>query len=262
MLEDGLGGGGAKDDGDDTPSDSAPGQVRTSVQKVRLRSSLIGRIKVSKAAGTMPPCFSRLSLIRARNRSRFHPDLATPMIGTSRWPRFTIACSDGKDLLVGQIARGAEEDQCVGTWGIHLLSLPSCRLLHVAAELEAHRREQLVLEVRLAARAEALVQGRGEDRRRHCLVDGGLDRPAPLARIGDAAGELRTASGSFDQRCRGQIEQPGGDHAAAPPDFGDVAQIEVVLVVLRIAQRRRLGVDRRAGCLPMLASRRMPSPSA
>ena len=45
------------------------------------------------------------------------------------------------------------------------------------------------------------------------------------------------------QRGRRQVEQPGGDHAAAPPHLGDVGQIEVVLVVLGIAQRRRLGVD-------------------
>src|SRR5262249_20254269 len=40
-----------------------------------------------------------------------------------------------------------------------------------------------------------------------------------------------------------QVEEPGGDHAAAPPHLGDVAQVEVVLIVLRVAQRRRLGID-------------------
>ena len=35
----------------------------------------------------------------ARSWSRFQPDLATPMTGTLRWPRFTIACSDGKIFL-------------------------------------------------------------------------------------------------------------------------------------------------------------------
>jgi nucleoid-associated protein YgaU len=41
---------------------------------------------------------------------------------------------------------------------------------------------------------------------------------------------------------RGEVEQPGGDDAAAPPDLGDVAEVEVVLVVLGVAQRRRLRV--------------------
>jgi len=48
----------------------------------------------------------------------------------------------------------------------------------------------LVLEVGLAARTEPFVEGGGEDRRRHCFVDGGLDRPAPFARIRDPAREL------------------------------------------------------------------------
>ena len=65
----------------------------------------------------------------------------------------------------------------------------------MAAELEAHGREELVLEVGLAARAEALVERRGEHGRGDGLVDGGLDRPAAFAGVGDAAGELRRARG-------------------------------------------------------------------
>ena len=48
--------------------------------------------------------------------------------------------------------------------------------------------------------------------------------------------------GRFLQRRRGQVEQPGADHAAAPPDLGDLGQVEVVLVVLGVVERRRLGV--------------------
>jgi len=54
-------------------------------------------------------------------------------------------------------------------------------LLDVSTELVPHGREQLVLEIGLTARAEPLVQRRGEDRNGHRLVDGGLDRPPPLA---------------------------------------------------------------------------------
>src|SRR5262249_5646813 len=37
-------------------------------------------------------------------------------------------------------------------------------------------------------------------------------------------------------------EQPRGDDAAAPPDLGDVREVEVVLEMFRLAQRRGLGV--------------------
>ena len=36
---------------------------------------------------------------RARRSSTPQPAFATPMTGTSRWPRFTIACSAGKIFL-------------------------------------------------------------------------------------------------------------------------------------------------------------------
>src|SRR5205823_3123421 len=42
---------------------------------------------------------------------------------------------------------------------------------------------------------------------------------------------------------RGQVQQPRGDDAAAPPHLRDVAQVEVVLVEFGVAQGRRLGVD-------------------
>src|SRR5664280_2973406 len=40
----------------------------------------------------------------------------------------------------------------------------------------------------------------------------------------------------------GQVEEPGGHDATPPPDLGDVGQVEVVLVVLGVAQRSRLRV--------------------
>src|SRR5918994_4168494 len=69
----------------------------------------------------------------------------------------------------------------------------SARLLVVAAELLAHRREHLGAEVAEAARVEALVQGGGENRRRHALVDRRDRGPATLAGVGDAAGEVLQA---------------------------------------------------------------------
>src|SRR5207302_9473833 len=48
----------------------------------------------------------------------------------------------------------------------------------------------------------------------------------------------------------GQVEQPGSVAAAAPPYLGDVAQVEVVLLMLGRPERRRLSV-----CLAVSLSR-------
>ena len=55
------------------------------------------------------------------------------------------------------------------------------RLLQVPPELETHRREQLVLVVRVAARKKPLVEGGAQDRHRHAFVDRRLDRPTAFA---------------------------------------------------------------------------------
>src|SRR6185437_1882629 len=102
-------------------------------------------------------------------------------------------------------------------------------LLLVAAELEAHGRHHAVGELRLAARREALADGGGEDRRGYALVDRGLERPAPLTRIGDVTREVAQLGVAREGRCR-EVEQPRCDDAATPPDLCDVAQVEVVLV--------------------------------
>ena len=54
---------------------------------------------LANAAGSRPPCFSTLSRARALSWSEVQPALATPMTGTLRWPRWTIACSAGKIFL-------------------------------------------------------------------------------------------------------------------------------------------------------------------
>ena len=79
----------------------------------------------------------------------------------------------GKDLhLHGDVSRELNEP-------CHLFR----RLFEMSAELETHRREQLVLIVRFATRAEALIERCGEHRHWHGLVDGGLDRPPAFSRI-------------------------------------------------------------------------------
>jgi hypothetical protein len=107
--------------------------------------------------------------------------------------------------------------------------------------LIAHGRQQFVLVIR-SPRELALIKGGGEDRRRKPLVDGRLDRPAPLAGIRNAARVLREIL-VFDERRRCQIQQPRSDHTPAAPNFGHVANVEFVLAILELAQRGRLRVD-------------------
>ena len=93
------------------------------------------------------------------------------------------------------------------------------------------------------ARAEACVERRRQHVGRHGFLDRGHDGPAALAEIVDQAGELDELR-VRRQGDRRQIEQPRGDHAAAPPDFGDVGQIEVEA----LAPVSALDVGVLAGC--------------
>src|SRR5208282_2705477 len=58
------------------------------------------------------------------------------------------------------------------------------------------------------------------------------DGPAALAGILDKASVFRKR-GILGQRHGGEIEQPGTDHAAPAPDFGDVGQVQVVAMFFR-----------------------------
>ena len=69
-----------------------------------------------------------------------------------------------------------------------------------------------------------------------------MHRPAALAGVRDAAREVLELRDSGERR-RGEVQQPRADDAAAPPDLGDLGDVEVVLVELGLAQRRGLGVD-------------------
>src|SRR6185503_10068707 len=113
----------------------------------------------------------------------------------------------------------------------------------MTAKTKTHRREKFVLIVRLAARSEAFVEGSGQHRNRYAFINRGLDRPATFSGIGDASGKFCKV-GIVNQRVRRQIEQPGRNDAAAPPYFRDVGEVEVELIMLRVAQGRRLGVNR------------------
>ena len=67
-----------------------------------------------------------------------------------------------------------------------------------------------------------------------------VQRPSPES---DTRPANFARSGLSSSATGGQVQQPRGDDAAAPPDLGDVGQVQVVLVVLGVAQRRGFGID-------------------
>src|SRR4029450_5772612 len=96
----------------------------------------------------------------------------------------------------------------------------------VPAELVAHRGEQPVGKICLAARAKTLIQRSCQEMSRHTLVDVARDSRAPLARVPTLPCEL-PEGGISDQRERREAQQPRGEHAAAPPHLGNVREIEI-----------------------------------
>src|SRR5882757_2744601 len=114
-------------------------------------------------------------------------------------------------------------------------------LFRVAAELEAHGRQNLGGKVAFASRQESLVERFGEHGSGRARLDAGENGPAAFAGIRDAARET-LESRLLEQGNGREIEQPGCDNAAAPPDFGYVGEIEIVLVVFGITQRRGFGI--------------------
>src|SRR5258706_1489370 len=114
-------------------------------------------------------------------------------------------------------------------------------LFRVAAELEAHSRQDLGSKVAFASRQESLVERFGEHGSGRARFDPGENGPAAFTRIGNAAGETLERR-LLEQGNGGEIQQPGCHHTAAPPDFRYVGEIEIVLVVLWITQRCGFGI--------------------
>src|SRR5262252_6617074 len=138
-------------------------------------------LNFANAAGSSPPCFSTLSLARARSWSRLHPCLATPITGMSRWPRLIIACKAGKIFLY---ARSPVAPKNTRASEFVSLIVPSSRdLLEMSAESESHRRQELVLIIGFTSRGEALIERGAENRSRDGFVDCGLDGPPPFAGV-------------------------------------------------------------------------------
>src|SRR5215510_626936 len=100
------------------------------------------------------------------------------MTGTLRCPRLTIACRAGKIFLYARSPVAPKKTRA-SAWE-PCIAFSSCGgFFQMSAELVTHGREQFVGEIRLAARAEPLIQSRRQDMRGHSLIDGGLDCPAP-----------------------------------------------------------------------------------
>ena len=82
--------------------------------------------------------------------------------------------------------------------------------LDMAAEFETHRRQKLVAERALLARAKPREQRRGENVRRHSLFDRRIDGPAAFAQIRDRASEIckvdESSASAMAPRSRSQDE--------------------------------------------------------
>src|SRR2546427_8280033 len=115
-------------------------------------------------------------------------------------------------------------------------------LLDVAAELVAHRREHLLGKGVRLARAEARIEGGGEDVAGDGLLDRRHDRPPPLAGVRHDASVVRERR-VLGQRLRREVEEPGADDGAAAPQLRDVRDVEVVPQLLRQVLRARVLED-------------------
>src|SRR5665213_3176639 len=103
--------------------------------------------------------------------------------------------------------------------------------LDVATETKAHRREHLFSESVFLPRAEPGEKRSRQHVRWNRLLDRSLDRPASLAGILDIAGEFLELR-IFHERGGAEIEQPGRDDAAAPPNLSDIRHVEGEALVL------------------------------
>src|SRR3954451_13399748 len=99
------------------------------------------------------------------------------------------------------------------------------RLL-VAAKAGAHCREDFFGKGVLFSRPEARVERGGKNLSRYRLIDRRGGGPAALAGILDKAGVIVERLVLRNRR-RGEVQQPGRDHPAAPPYFRNVGDIQI-----------------------------------
>src|SRR5437016_3054703 len=76
----------------------------------------------------------------------------------------------------------------------------------------------------------------------HCLVNSSSDSPTSLARICDMAFEI-LESGTLEQSTGGKVQEPGADDTATPPQLSDLCNVEIVHIVLWVAQGCRFSIN-------------------
>ena len=175
----------------------------------------------------------------SRHADDRHVELAAPHQRVQR----------GEDLLVGEIAGGAEEHQRVGVRPRrHRCFGPG--LLDVAAEPEAHRgqhsgpaKSASPRELKRSYSAAASTWAGTAS----SIAALSVQRPSPESETRPANFvELRVCG----ERRGGQIEQPRRDHAAAPPDLGDVGAGRGRTGSAPGSRSGVVSASRPCGCLP------------
>src|SRR5215470_5328734 len=104
----------------------------------------------------------------------------------------------------------------------------------MSSKLITHGGKNFIRKVGMPAGAEPFIYGGRQHWRWYRFVNCRFDGPSALAGIRHAPLECRkrwvlVKSG----RC--QIQQPGRDDATVPPDFRDLGNVEIVLIVLRVS---------------------------
>ena len=92
------------------------------------------------------------------------------------------------------------------------------------------------------AAAEAGQQRERDDRRGHVEVDGLLDRPAALARVGHPAAHVGEVRAVLGEGVAGQLEQPRADDRAVLPGAGHGLEVDGVLGGVEDLEALRVGL--------------------
>ena len=198
------------------------------------RRSRRRRSAAARTAWRTPPRSSAAVLARGcRGRApragrAFQPALATPITGTSRCRARPSPAAPGRSSCrPGR--RWRRRRPARRTVRIHAVPRNPLRSLLPAfsrwppnakriAESSLSAKSASPREVKRSNSA-AVSTGAGTASSIAALI---VQRPSPESETRPAN---FASSGSLDQRRGGQVEQPRGDHAAAPPDLGDVAQV-------------------------------------
>ena len=144
----------------------------------------------SSAAVLVPGCRGPA----ARNCVSVQPARATPMTGTSSLPRPDHRLERREDLLVGQIAGGAEERPARRT----------CGACHGAVSGLASRR----------ARRTGSASRTGACRR---------SRPRRAKRSGSNSAALSTGAGTASSMAASSVQRPSPESETRPANFGEIA---------------------------------------